>query len=121
MCAVGLFYAHHNLGAPDGMPLFPHVSRIATPETISKMSTNFFAIRSLTLCPLHIPRNSPTSIKGINTTTCFRDSNVRMPHIPYKTMRTVFSTKNTTQILALKELLSSVTLLTYAPNSAPIP
>ena len=84
----------------------------AVPDRISIMMTDFLTAFSFKNLALSIPRTNPASIRGTRTIACFTVSSVIIPHSPYKIIRNVFSTRNTTQILALKERLPSVTLLT---------
>ena len=83
----------------------------AAPESVSITVTHFRTSFSSSTRPLSIPRPRPASIQGISRAARFRISTVRMPHRAYRKIRRVFSTRNTTQMLALKEALSSVTRL----------
>ena len=83
--------------------------------------THFLIAFSSSIRLLSIPSASPASINGRRAAACFSRSKVRMPHQAYRNMRRVFSTRKTMQILALNELVLSVTLFRYAPSRAPIP
>ena len=85
----------------------------ATPDIISMIITSLFTLFSFNTLLLNMPSIKPPSTNGVSITACFKICNVMIPHAQYKMIRKVFSTRNTMQILAFKEWLSSVTRLSY--------
>ena len=88
------------------------VDTIAIPERMRTIIRTIFALRSFRKEAAFCPVNNPAAINGVTSAAFFSTVDVNNPRIRYITTRTTFSARKIAQMLPLKELISSVVMLT---------